>query len=66
MVKTGKALLAAGGSAIIIGGVHYVSHKFIFNNPALMDSNIMLVGVTVTVATFIVGFVGMKWKDWTK
>jgi hypothetical protein len=66
MTKTSKALWASIISALIIGGVYYVSSKYIFNNPALISLNNMEVGITVVIAVFLVGFIGMKWSDWSR
>ena len=60
MVSTKKALWASLISAIIIGLIHYIAHAYFFNNPALMQSNVVFVGITVVVSTFLVAFFGMK------
>lgn len=66
MVNTKKALIASVIGATIVGVAHYVAHTYVFNNPALMSSNVMFVGATVVITTFLVAFVGMKWNDWFK
>lgn len=66
MVKTKVALKYSIISAVIIGIVYYISNKYIFNNVALWASNVKMVGIIMVVTTFLVAFVGMKWKDWFK
>lgn len=66
MVKTKEALLASALSAAGVGLVYYVASHYWFNNPALVESNKTLVMYVVVAAVFIIGFVGMKWKEWFK
>lgn len=69
MVKTKTALIVSAISALIIGAVHYTAHR-IFTPSAITSVSltdvVSKVGITVVIATFIVAFVGMKYKDWMK
>lgn len=58
MVSKKKALWIAGGSALIVGVVHFLAHKIFMGNPNVVT----YVGLTVVVTVFIIGYFGMVSK----
>jgi hypothetical protein len=54
----------SAGTILLMYGVYYVASHYWFNNPALVESNKTLTMYVVVAAVFIIGFVGMKWKEW--
>lgn len=58
MVKTKTALIASGVSAVLVGASHYIAHKLA--SSLAMNQQVIIVGVTVTVVTFVIAFAGMK------
>lgn len=61
MVTKKKALITSVTSAAVIGIVHYIAHK-VFSNPALIQSNIQAVGITVVISVFLISYFGMRGK----
>jgi len=57
MVRAKKAALIAGISALVVGAIHYGAHKVFSALP--IQQQVMAVGASIVVATFVIGFVGM-------
>lgn len=66
MVNTKEALIASGLSAGAVWVIYHLTTNYWINNPALVESNKTLTGFVVAASVFIIGFVGMKWNEWTK
>jgi uncharacterized membrane protein YoaK (UPF0700 family) len=62
MVKTKKAFFASIISSFIVGAIYYIANTYVFNNPALAQSNITMVGITVVVSVFLLSYFGMTWR----
>lgn len=69
MVKTKTALMTSLISALIVAGVYYFAHQIFTPNSIIsisLSEVVSKVGITVFVTTFLVAFIGMKYKDWMK
>lgn len=55
MVKTQKALIISGASAVVVGILHFAAHAI-----APAEHAVVVAGTTVVVSVFLIGFIGMK------
>lgn len=62
MVKKQKALIISIGSALFVGLVHFIAHRYVHLITTLGALQILYVGLAVMVTVFLIGYIGMVRK----
>jgi len=59
MVTKKKALIISLISALIVGFIHFIAHRYVYLITTLPSLQVLYVGIIVVISVFIIAYFGM-------